>query len=65
MCNLKFSLLGGLIEISSNADLPGPLVYALSIVLIAIAIRILLGPPFASLLRRVARLVKYLMNRTY
>jgi hypothetical protein len=63
MCHVKFVLLGGLIEISSNTDLPDPLVYAISIVLIAIALRILFGPPFAPLLRRIIRLVKRLTIR--
>jgi hypothetical protein len=65
MCNLKFVLLGGLIEISSNTDLPVPLVYAMSMVLIAIAVRILFGLPFASLLRRITRVAKHLKNRAY
>jgi hypothetical protein len=65
MSDLKFSLLGGLIEIVSNGDLPTPLAYALAILLIAVAVRLLFGLPFAPFLRGINRILKHLKNKAY
>jgi hypothetical protein len=60
--SIKLSPFKG-IEIVSNGNLPDPLVYALAILLIAVAIRILFGLPFTPFLRGVSRALKHLQNR--
>jgi hypothetical protein len=62
MSQFKFSILG-IVEIVSKGGLPTPIVYALSIVLVAIAIRILFGLPIASLVRGLSRALSHRQNK--
>ena len=59
MGDLKISLLG-VFEIVSKGELPPPLVYAMSILLVCLGIRILFGLPLTPVLRAIGRALKHL-----
>ena len=59
----KFNLLGLIEIVSSGGELPPSLVYGLTAVLVAMAIRILFGLPVGPSLSRVIRAIKQIKRR--
>ena len=63
MSDLEISLLS-VFKIVSHGELPTPIVFTLSMVLGAVALRILFGFPYAPILRRIDRFLKHLTNKS-